>query len=83
MKETDCLASGFACIILVQHLKLQNSDYFTACIYKSTAFNTYSMKTYFLSHFEHKNDVTVIVKLCIELRAVAILQFIYRKASHV
>ena len=25
-------------------------------------FNTYSMKTYFLLHFEHKNDVTVIVK---------------------
>ena len=25
--------------------------------------DTYSMKTYVLLHFEHKNDVTVIVKL--------------------
>ena len=34
-------------------------------------FNTYSMKIYVLLHFEHKNDVTIIVKLyaCIELRA--------------
>ena len=27
------------------------------------AFNTYSMKTYVLLHFEHKSDVTIIVKL--------------------
>ena len=26
-------------------------------------FDTYSMKTYVLSHFEHKNDVTIIIKL--------------------
>ena len=25
--------------------------------------NTYSMKAYVLLHFEHKNDVTIIVKL--------------------
>ena len=25
--------------------------------------NTYSMKTYVLLHFEHKNDFTIIVKL--------------------
>ena len=33
-------------------------------------FKTYSMKTYVLLHFEHKNDVTIIVKLCMERRAV-------------
>ena len=27
------------------------------------------MKTYVLLHFEHKNDVTIIVKACMELRA--------------
>ena len=27
------------------------------------------MKTYVLLHFEHKNDVTIIIKLCMELRA--------------
>ena len=32
-------------------------------------FNTYSMKTYVLLHFENKNYVTLIVKLCIELLA--------------
>ena len=33
-------------------------------------FNTYSMKTYVLLHFEHRNDVTIIVKL------------LYRATSH-
>ena len=28
------------------------------------------MKTYVILHFEHKNDVTIIVKLCMELRVV-------------
>ena len=27
------------------------------------------MKTYVLLHFEHKNGVTIIIKLCMELRA--------------
>ena len=31
-----------------------------------------SMKTYVLLHLEHKNDVTIIVKLCIELRAAGV-----------
>ena len=31
--------------------------------------NTYSMKNHVLLYFEHKNDVTIIVKLYIELRA--------------
>ena len=34
-------------------------------------FKTYSMKTDVLLHFEHKNDVTIIVKFCKELRAVS------------
>ena len=29
----------------------------------SGVFNTYSTKTYVLLHFEHKNDVIIIVKL--------------------
>ena len=32
-------------------------------------FNTHSMNCYDLLHFEHKFDVTIIVKLCIELQA--------------
>ena len=31
--------------------------------------NTFSMKTFVLLHFEHKNDVRITVKLCMELRA--------------
>ena len=29
----------------------------------SEIFNTYFMKTYILLHFEHKNDVTIVIKL--------------------
>ena len=29
-------------------------------------FNTYSMKSYCIIYFEHRNDVTSIVKLCLE-----------------
>ena len=29
-------------------------------------FTTYSMKGYFIIYFEHRNDVTSIVKLCLE-----------------
>ena len=32
---------------------------------------TYSMKTNVLLHFEHKNDVTIIVNFCVELQAEA------------
>ena len=35
MNETDCLASDIACNVLIQHLKLQHSYYFTY-IYSST-----------------------------------------------
>ena len=31
--------------------------------------NTYSMKSYCIIYFEHRNDVTSIVKLCLEIRA--------------
>ena len=30
---------------------------------RAVIFNTYPMKTYVLLHFEHKNDVAIIVKL--------------------
>ena len=29
-------------------------------------FNTYSIKSYCIIYFEHRNDVTSIVKLCLE-----------------
>ena len=32
------------------------------------------MKTYFLLHLEHENDIKVIVELCTELRAIGIIE---------
>ena len=52
---------------------LKNLRYKTTCnisFNSNEAFNTYSMNTYVLLHFEHKNYVTIIAKFCIELRAV-------------
>ena len=55
------------------------SRYFCA-----TIINTYSMKTYVLLHFEHKNDVTVIIKIMADQNtAGALLESPMRTAMHV
>ena len=58
--------------ILYQHAELQPAVHFEAIVSLSKElsvwkgaiqFYTYYMKTYVLLHFEHKKDVTIIVKL--------------------
>ena len=39
------------------------------CPVKNEIFSTYSLYTYHLLHFEHKNGITIILNFCIELQA--------------
>ena len=67
----ECQTARF-CVILTKSDSWKKDPYFSGAHtrqFSQVLIDTYSVKTYVLLHFEHKNHVTTIVKLCIELRA--------------